>query len=146
MVSRLDAAHPGTDLENHATAFVTTNDGVEARRGLHSTLFGRAVLVVVVDPSQALIGVTEPSRRPFHQDFLLTRRIQIDLDDVPVLATLEYDGCMCLHFATLLIFAPDGAIGLYTSSLRVRGGREKVDRVQKGTWRSRHAWASSTVR
>ena len=82
MVSRLKPDHPWADLLDDAGPLVPSHDGEPGNE---------------ISVPEVLVGVTESSRNVSDQDLALLRWVEIEIDDLPVLANTVEHRCCRLH-------------------------------------------------
>ena len=98
VVAHLQAAHARTDFEHDAATLVPADDREQAADGLLGGLL--VLLFADVAPAQVLVRMAQTGCFPLDQDLELSRRVQVDLFDLPVLAPAIEDSCVRFHVDT----------------------------------------------
>ena len=74
------------------------DDREEAADGLLGGVVG--LLLADIAPTQMLVRMAQAGRFPLDQDLELSRGVQVDLFDLPILAPAIKDGCVRFHVDT----------------------------------------------
>src|SRR6185437_13960089 len=93
VVARLEPGHPGADLLDHPRALVPADDRVPHRD---------------VTGAQVVVRVTQPGGGEPDQHLALLGRIEVHLDDLPVLAHVPEHRCPGFHALSPLVRRPAG--------------------------------------